>query len=47
MPFLFLTGYDGWTLPEWLRDVPLLIKPFDSAAVIAAVRALCELERVS
>jgi DNA-binding response OmpR family regulator len=47
VPFLFLTGYDGWTLPEWLRDVPLLIKPFDSAAVIAAVRALCELERVS
>ncbi|MEH3123240.1 MAG: response regulator [Sphingomonas phyllosphaerae] len=46
VPFLFLTGYDGWTMPEWLRDVPLLIKPFDSAAVIAAVRSLCGLERV-
>ncbi len=47
VPFLFLTGYDGWTLPEWLRDVPLLIKPFDSGAVIAAIRALCGLEKVA
>lgn len=46
VPFLFLTGYDGWTLPEGLRDVPLMVKPFDSAAVVAAVRDLCGMERV-
>ena len=46
VPFLFLTGYDGWTLPEALRDVPLLVKPFDSAVVVAAVRDLCEMEKV-
>lgn len=46
VPFLFLTGYDAWTLPESLRDVRLLVKPFDSAAVVAAVRNLCEMEKV-
>lgn len=46
VPFLFLTGYDGWTLPESFRDVPLLVKPFDGAVVAAAVRNLCEMERV-
>ncbi|KQN92816.1 hypothetical protein ASE95_09235 [Sphingomonas sp. Leaf231] len=44
IPFLFLTGYDGWTLPEPLRDVPLLAKPFNNNAVVAAVRALCDME---
>lgn len=46
VPFLFLTGYDAWTLPEPLRNVPLLAKPFDSDAVIAAVHALCGMEEV-
>lgn len=46
VPFLLLTGYDAWTLPETLRDVPLLAKPFDSDAVIAALRALCGMEEV-
>lgn len=46
VPFLFLTGYDAWTLPERLREIPLLAKPFDSDAVIAAVRALCDREVV-
>ncbi len=46
VPFLFLTGYDGWTLPEGLRTAPLMVKPFDSAAVIAAARDLCGMENV-
>lgn len=44
VPFLFLTGYDDWVLPETFRDVPLLVKPFETRAVIAAVGALVDVE---
>lgn len=29
IPFLFVTGYDEWVLPERFREFPRLTKPFD------------------
>lgn len=40
VPYLFLTGYDGWALPQRYADVPRLAKPFTPAAVIACLVAL-------
>lgn len=35
VPFLFVTGYDGWALPDSYRAAPRLAKPFTEARVIA------------
>lgn len=38
IPFLFLTGYDDWSLPERYRNVPQLTKPCpveDALALLA------------
>jgi DNA-binding response OmpR family regulator len=40
VPFLFVTGYDGWALPETYRQAPRVAKPFVMSAVIARVEAL-------
>ncbi|MFD1105136.1 response regulator [Sphingobium olei] len=40
IPYLFLTGYDGWSLPDAFRDIPRINKPFSSDQLIAAVAAL-------
>lgn len=42
IPYLFLTGYDAWALPERHRDAPRLAKPFTAEALLNAVRALFE-----
>ncbi|WP_347302983.1 response regulator [Croceibacterium sp. TMG7-5b_MA50] len=33
IPFLLLTGYDAWALPESYQDAPRLAKPFATNAV--------------
>lgn len=37
VPYMFLTGYDGWALPELYRDVPRVSKPFQMKAVLACL----------
>lgn len=39
-PWLFVTGYDGWSMPEAYRDAPRIAKPFAMRAVIDAVVAM-------
>ncbi|WP_232491431.1 response regulator [Novosphingobium kaempferiae] len=40
IPFLFVTGYDSWYLPEAFRDVPQLAKPFSMAVLIGTLSGL-------
>lgn len=40
VPFLFLTGYDAWAMPERYRAYPRLAKP---APVDSVIKALSEL----
>ena len=40
VPFLFLTGYDGWSLPETYRSIPRIAKPFSAASLLTAAEAL-------
>lgn len=41
VPLMFLTGYDGWSLPEAYRDVPRLAKPFSTDAALNMLERLC------
>lgn len=41
VPHAFVTGYDGWSMPEAYRDRPRITKPFTDISVLAAVAALC------
>lgn len=34
LPFLFVTGYDPWSIPEPYREVPRLVKPVASRRII-------------
>lgn len=36
-PFLFVTGYDSWTIDDRYRDVPRYEKPVHSADVVVAL----------
>jgi len=40
VPYLFLTGYDGWSLPEKYQANPRMGKPFTVSAVISAIEQL-------
>lgn len=40
VPFMFLTGYDGWALPEPYRTAPRVAKPFPMTKVLLAVERL-------
>ena len=40
VPYLFLTGYDEWAMPERFRAAPRLAKPVPAAEVVDAARAL-------
>lgn len=40
VPYLFLTGYDGWSLPATYREAPRLAKPFTAGAVPRMVSRL-------
>lgn len=37
VPLLFLTGYDGWSMPERFRAAPRMAKPFAADALIARI----------
>jgi len=41
IPVLFLTGYDGWSMPDAYREAPRLAKPCSIPSVIGAVEKLC------
>ena len=45
VPYMFLTGYDGWALPDDYRAVPRLTKPFPIAQVLRTVNQLVEVAR--
>lgn len=47
IPYLFLTGYDGGTLPEPYRSAPRVPKPFSIRAVMAGIGQLLDAEEVS
>jgi CheY-like chemotaxis protein len=38
VPFVFATGYDGWSIPDAYGDVPRCFKPVDAADVIRFLR---------
>lgn len=40
VPYMFLTGYDGWALPPDYRDATCLAKPFATGAVVSMVEKL-------
>lgn len=40
VPFLFVTGYDGWALPEQYRDTPRVAKPFTMQTVVHRIADL-------
>lgn len=40
IPFILASGYGGWALPDGMRDLPRLIKPFTSEALNAEIIAL-------
>ncbi len=40
VPYLLLTGYDSWALPEALQDAPRLTKPIQLRTLTAHLRAL-------
>lgn len=42
VPFLFLTGYDDWALPERYRAYPRLSKPSPVDAVVDALSKLID-----
>lgn len=39
VPFVFVTGYDPFVLPEALRDAPVLQKPTDAGRIVQALVA--------
>lgn len=40
IPFIFVTGYDEWTIPCEFEGTPLLQKPVDRGAMAAALSEL-------
>jgi DNA-binding response OmpR family regulator len=40
VPYMFLTGYDDWMLPDAYRAVPHVAKPFAIHAVLATIEKL-------
>ncbi|HEY6815011.1 MAG TPA: response regulator [Croceibacterium sp.] len=43
VPYMFLTGYDSWAIPEGYQAVPRLTKPFVMARVTEAVERMVAL----
>ncbi len=40
VPYMFLTGYDGWAMPSAHRGTPRLAKPFPPDAVVRVIEQL-------
>ena len=47
IPYMFLTGYDGWSLPADYRDEARLAKPFQAQALVEMVETLVSRPRAS
>ena len=47
VPYLFLTGYDGWSLPTAYQDDARLAKPFAIPSVIRTIEGLLSAEGVT
>jgi DNA-binding response OmpR family regulator len=47
IPFMFLTGYDDWALPEEYRDAPRVAKPCPTSTVLLCLRSLLAKEYAS
>lgn len=47
VPYMFLTGYDGWALPQPYRDAPRVAKPFTVHMVLAHLGRLLGSEEAS
>jgi DNA-binding NarL/FixJ family response regulator len=41
-PYMFLTGYDGWSMPEEYRNIPRISKPFCETQVVQMIEGLLE-----
>lgn len=41
VPHMFVTGYDGWSLPDEYRGTPRIAKPFATGEVLAMIETLC------
>jgi CheY-like chemotaxis protein len=39
IPFIFVSGYERDNLPQEFADVPLIRKPFEAEALVAAVKS--------
>jgi DNA-binding response OmpR family regulator len=44
VPYLLLTGYDGWSLPAEYRGVPRIAKPFAVSGVVSMLERLVTTE---
>jgi DNA-binding response OmpR family regulator len=44
IPYMFLTGYDGWSLPPDYRACPRLPKPFTAHSVVTMMEQLLSTE---
>ena len=42
VPYMFLTGYDDWALPEIYRSAPRIAKPFPMRAVLDCIAHLVQ-----
>ncbi len=40
VPWMFVTGYDGWSLPEAYRQATVVAKPFSMAVVVDSIARL-------
>jgi len=47
IPYMFLTGYDGWSLPEPYCDAPRVAKPFTVHMVLAHLGQLLGSDKAS
>lgn len=47
VPFMLLTGYDAWALPEAYQDAPCLAKPFTTLAVASMLEQVLWAPRVA
>lgn len=41
IPYLFVTGYDEWALPQIYRGIPRVTKPFPTHQVLTMIAQLC------
>ena len=44
VPYIFITGYDSWAIPDGYKAVPRLTKPFVMTKVVDAVERMVGVE---